>query len=124
MLHEDRLYGVAWSPSPESIAKRIDDAYAFTCCTGFGYRQTFEDELREVVLLNDSFSEDSAQEYAVLLRSTRDNIWRQVETLTVSWMDADGIAETVRGLLEADPPGYAIFPRIEGGDTHTCDLCR
>jgi hypothetical protein len=70
------------------------------------------------LFLNDSFSEDSAQEYAVV----RDG--RQIESLTVSWMSRAEAHNTIDAVLHGSEVDYGpVSPTLEDADDHTCPLC-
>jgi hypothetical protein len=72
MMHNKRRYQVRDIPTDEELATELQRC-TWCGCTGFrraGY-----------LWLNDAFSEDGAQEYAVI----READWQQVESITVSW---------------------------------------
>lgn len=71
MLHQHRRFGVITVQSAGELVENLTE-HTWTLCTGFS--------LQGLLFLNDSFSEDGAQEYAVV----RDG--RQIESLTVSRM--------------------------------------
>ena len=91
--------------------------HTWTLCTAFTL--AVDPSAPVLLFLNDSFSADGAQEYAVL----RDG--RQIESITFSWCSRaeayDHIAYLVRG------GGVDLGPvtlRLEPADTHQCPLCR
>ena len=70
------------------------------------------------MFLNDSFSEDGAQEYAVV----RDG--QQIESLTVSWMSRAELHNTIDALLEGSGVDYGpVDVTVEPADEHRCPLC-
>ncbi len=71
MIHGNRRFGVYEVASVGELVENFTQ-HTWTLCTAFS--------LENLLFLNDSFSEDRAQEYAVV----RDG--RQIESLTVSWM--------------------------------------
>lgn len=73
MVHTNRRHSVREFASIEAMVDGILRCATWTACTGF--------KASTLTLLNDSFTEDSAQEYAVARNG------RQIESLTVSWMD-------------------------------------
>jgi len=75
MLHDRRTWGVAQCDDLDELARRLTEQ-TWTLCTAF---QTSTG----TIWANDSISEDSIQEYAVL-RPEADG-WRQVESITVGW---------------------------------------
>ena len=79
MIHESRRFHLV---VVDSVGQLVDDfkKYTWTLCTGFS--------LQGFLFLNDSFSEDGAQEYAVV----RDG--QQIESITVSWMSRAELHKT------------------------------
>jgi hypothetical protein len=71
MLHQNRMFGVITVQSVAELVEHLTE-HTWTLCTGFS--------LQGLLFLNDSFSEDGAQEYVVVCEG------RQIESLTVSWM--------------------------------------
>lgn len=94
--------------------------YVWTLCTGF--------ELGGYLYLNDAFSEDGAQEYAVVKRpSEADPVFRQVESITFSWCRLDEalhyIQDTISG-KDDGPEKPEVTPLIEPYRSHSyCALC-
>lgn len=80
-------------------------------CNGFRFRH--------LLLLNDSFSEDGAQEFAVFDTRSGD----QVDSLTVSWMTEVDLCEKLQDMLqwpEGDNlEGNEPLPHPEG----PCSFC-
>jgi hypothetical protein len=68
MLHATRLFQVGPVATAEELAEKLVD-HRWTLCTGF--------QFAGMLFLNDSGSEDSPQEYAVI----RDG--RQIESITL-----------------------------------------
>jgi hypothetical protein len=71
MIHDKRRFGIVTVASVGQLVEDLKE-HSWTLCTGFA--------LQDLLLLNDAFSEDGAQEYAVIRQG------RQIESLTVSWM--------------------------------------
>lgn len=71
MIHKKRGYSIYECSTVEELAEKLT-YHTWCACNGF--------RLGNLIFLNDSFSADSAQEYAVI----RDG--RQIESLTVSWI--------------------------------------
>ena len=84
MIHKNRLYAIADVPTAAELARELRRC-TWTSCTGF--------RLGGLLVVNDSFSPDGAQEYAVF----QEKSMLQVESLTVSWY---GSTETLEKDLE------------------------
>lgn len=85
MIHKHRRYRVVEVPSATELATKLSE-YTWCGCNGFS--------IGDLVFLNDSFSADGAQEYAVFRGS------RQIESLTASWMKPAELEGAIRRLLE------------------------
>lgn len=92
MMHKQRPHKVCDVADLATLVDKLTQ-HTWTTCSAFSWRS--------LTLLNDATSEDGAQEYAVVRAG------RQIESLTVSWMEP----EKLRALLERLDQG-------EGG----CDL--
>ena len=57
MIHKNRCFGVGNVQTIEELAEKLTTA-TWTLCTGFRFQG--------LLFLNDSFTEESAQEYAVI----------------------------------------------------------
>lgn len=96
--------------TPEELAEKLTGS-TWTLCTGF--------ELEGVLFLNDSFSEDSAQEYAVIKAG------HQVESITFSWCDRPQAERHIRTILAgAGVDMGPSRPKIDTSRRHSCHLCR
>ncbi len=84
----------------EVLAEKLSD-YTWTKCTGLRWNGW--------LLLNDSFSEDGAQEYAVV----RESDMVQVESLTVSWMSKDELLKLMQEVTSGQ--GAHAYLRQQGG---------
>ena len=91
MVHKQRIWTLARVASAEELAEKLAGR-TWTMCSGFAL-----EERPDLLFLNDSFSEDGAQEYAVVRREG-DDLY-QVESITFGWMDRDEALVTIRGLL-------------------------
>lgn len=84
MMHPGRRWGLTEAPSAPWLAHQLAE-HTWTACTGFRFG--------DVLFLNDSTSPDGAQEYAVFVPAARRARglprWRQIESLTFSWMDEE-----------------------------------
>ena len=110
MIHTNRTFALH---QVNTLAELIENLtkHTWTRCTAF--------QLDALFFLNDSFSEDGAQEYAVV----RDG--RQIESVTVSWLSR-GEAYGIFRLL-VDGGGVDLGPcnpTIEDQTDHICPLCR
>ena len=109
MIHASRRFHLV---EVDSVGQLVDDFVrcTWTLCTGFS--------LQGLLFLNDSFSEDGAQEYAVV----RDG--QQIESITVSWMSRAELHNTIDALLQGSDVDYGpVHPRIDQAEDHHCPLC-
>jgi hypothetical protein len=83
MIHKNRRFSVADAESAEKLAAQLTE-YTWCSCNGF--------QLGELVFLNDSFSENGAQEYAVIYRGD------QIESITFGWCTKEQALEFIRDL--------------------------
>ena len=90
MLHKQRTFCVTPVADLSTLVAKLT-AHTWTTCTGFLWDN--------LLLLNDSFSENGAQEYAVF----RDA--REIESLTVSWMQPAQLTATLTTLNSSPAPG-------------------
>jgi hypothetical protein len=113
MIHHHRTFGVSSVGSLDELVDKLTTR-TWTLCTCFAYQ--------ELLLANDSFSEDGAQEYAVY----KDG--RQIESLTVSWMTRESLAEVIQDLLSGASEALEFSPHhpllTEPTSVHSCALCR
>lgn len=97
MIHKRRRYSVANETSLDDlVAKLLRNSWCL--CTGF--------RIGGLLLLNDAFSEDGAQEYAVI----RESDGAQLESLTVSWMEPPALREALAALLAGQAPPAGVSP--------------
>src|SRR5439155_24593474 len=111
MLHHHRRFAVTVVPSMEELTEKLTE-HTWTLCTCFAYQG--------LLLANDSFSEDGAQEYAVYKEA------RQVESLTVSWMTQERLQEVIESLQHGAYEAYGLVAPLhtEHASEHTCSLCQ
>jgi len=109
-MHPERRFVVTGIASAEKLAMMLT-AFTWTICSGF--------EHGGLLFLNDSTSEDGAQEYAVIKDS------RQVGSITFGWCTEEEAGGYIRTLLAGDfvdlGPAESI---IEPATGHSCPLCR
>lgn len=111
MLHHHRKFGVGVVGSIDELTEKLTQ-HIWTLCTCFEYHG--------LLLANDSFTEDSAQEYAVYKEG------RQIESLTVSWMTRERLQEVIEALLRGEYTelGPVAPLHTEFASQHTCILCQ
>lgn len=100
MLHNGRVFGVSDVATLEVLTEKLSD-YTWVKCAGLRWNGW--------LLLNDSFSEDGAQEYAVV----RESDMVQVESLTVSWMSKDELLKIMQDVTSGQ--GAHAYLRQQGG---------
>jgi hypothetical protein len=119
VLHETRTWCVTPKNTPEEVAESLTRT-TWTLCTAF--------ELAGYLFLNDSTSEDGAQEYAVVKRpAAPGGPLVQVESITFGWCDPPKALDYVRRVLagEFDTSDFAaaVTPRLETPDEHRRRYC-
>ena len=117
MLFQKRRRVVVNASSAEELAEKLTKM-TWCCCQGF--------RLGDYLFLNDSTSEDGAQEYAVIHEPSS----RQCESITFGWCSHDKaleyIEQTLRGefkawnspTLPAFNPGVVQTPEEHGECAH------
>ncbi len=117
MIHTKRVYQFAEEVTDiASLAESLTEQ-TWTLCTAF--KLVTSPDAPPLFFLNDSFSEDGAQEYAVIRNG------RQIESITFSWCSQTQAYNTIDSLVQGDGEDYgAVEPRLEPADTHLCVLCR
>ena len=120
MIHDKRRFQIKTCESQEELIEQLTQ-HSWTLCTGFRFDG--------FLWLNDAFSEDGAQEYAVILEKKM----MQVESITVSWSTPEKlkkIEETLSTYTEGQPwpEGFPMWlpaqPVIEPVEQHArCHLC-
>lgn len=73
-------------------------------------KQWFETE--GLLLINNSLSEDGAQEYSVYKKDENTQTFYAVETITVSWMSSEDIEECLIQLTETPLEELDIIPLL------------
>ena len=122
MIHTRRRFNVSAVSVDDAIAALTTTDY-WTCCSG--YRITHEG--RTLLVLNDAFDENTAQEFAVLLvLATEGESHRviQVESLTMSWVEPERRGALLREALDAPPYGAPFTIVAQDPERHgRCILC-
>lgn len=119
MINTDRIWaGPRLVVSLEELAERLSSC-TFPICAAFEWPDG------KTRLLNDSFSEDGAQEFGVL-RLLEDR-WVQVESITFSWCSKekalDYLEQAARGDFDTAGMRIPLDPQFHL-DTETCRSCR
>jgi len=117
MLHKNRVWCVNDIDSVEKLAEILTEQ-TFTLCSGFRYGG--------YLFLNDSFSEDGAQEYGVIKEATG----KQVESITFSWCNYEEALRLIRDIVRGDcddqewDGGIDLTVQVQSPEQHgTCPLC-
>lgn len=110
MMHKTRTFSINKLDSFDELADQLLN-YSFVLCQGF--------QVGEYLFLNDSSSEDGAQEFAVIHNGF------QVESLTVSWVKSK---EEMLDLL-AELPGELVLwdakdLELDYSPDHSCYHCK
>ena len=80
MDHRKRVYRIIKVESVDELVEALFGHKTQCLCTGY--------DLKGVLFLNDAYSENSAQEYAVVVPEPDDpSVGRQCESITVSWVE-------------------------------------
>jgi len=120
MIHENRRWCLQTVGSAEELARKLTQQ-GWTLCCGF--------EIGKYLFLNNAFSEDGAQEYAVVRKPVQPGEpYLQVESITMSWAsEANALAYIQQALAgEMDKNDFAtpVEPRLETPEQHRrCHLC-
>ena len=114
MFHLNRTFGVTDVETAEELAESLTEM-TWTLCTGF--------RLQGLLFLNDSWSEDHAQEYAVV----RESDLCQLESVTFGWCDkAQAISYIKQCLAITDDGFFGKLDKplkIDHDKDHDCGLC-
>lgn len=117
MMHRNRRWMVTDMVDATDLGEELTRVQ-WTLCTGF--------RCNGLLWLNDSFSEDSIQEYAVV----RESDMAQIESITVGWCDpvkvADYQQQFERGVVGPWPMGNVNRWQIETPEEHSrvyCERC-
>lgn len=118
MFHKHRVWSIADAENPADLAEKLTE-HTWTLCTGF--------RLDGYLFLNDATHEDGAQEYGVV----KEDGLLQVESLTVSWMTTEKVAECARRAIAGEwdndewaRPNAIAARQIQAPSEHgRCRLC-
>ena len=108
MVHTKRRYNVAKVDTVADLAEKLK-ATTWTLYSGFRHEG--------YLFLNDSFSEDSAQDYAVIKGG------RQIESITFSWCSREEAEQAIQDVLSGNTVDTGpVSPRLDHPEA-TCPLC-
>lgn len=117
MVNNRRVWCVLDVDAPKELAEKLTER-TWTLCTGFRHRG--------YLYLNDSFSENGAQEYGVINEKTG----KQVESITFSWCNYDEALAYIKDISEgkydyqAWDSGVDLSKQIQAPEQHgTCPFC-
>ena len=118
MMHKRRRWMITRAKTPEQLARDLTEQ-TWTLCTGFAFQG--------YLFLNDSTSEDGAQEYAIVL-SLSDWTYVQIESITFGWCSFEkGLANVkhiIAGAEDQTEFQHAVAPQLETPEAHgRCPLC-
>lgn len=94
MFFKKRRWQITKVSTPEELADKLTN-FTWTLCTGF--------ELGGYYFLNDSTSENGAQEYGVIKKDTG----KQVESITFSWCSFKEALSYIKKVLAGEYDGQA-----------------
>ncbi|MEZ6128983.1 MAG: hypothetical protein R3C59_09890 [Planctomycetaceae bacterium] len=116
MLHNNRIWCVAEVASAEELAEKLTKS-TWCCCQAFqiaGHPR--------YLWLNDSTSEDGAQEFAVLCQNIDTGVHLQIESVTFGWCDDDRalqyIQDTLNGHHDHNDWAFPVTPVLQSLQEH------
>ncbi len=123
MINRNRIFSAQQHTNLQRLARQLVQS-TFPLCAGF--------RLHGFLLLNDSFTEDSLQEYAVIkiekLTSLSGSLLKvegtQVDSITVSWCSQARLKAILRKVLSGDAADMGretLYLDLNPG--HRCGLC-
>jgi hypothetical protein len=142
MLHHWRKHNVSRGSihtTVQSFAIHFERCGTWCLCNGFIIDPEFKSYLEEVklvkptlLMVNDSISENSAQEYGLFYRE--DNKWVQIDSFTTSWSDIDSIKNhlelNLRSIQDTGRPisnwpmKRFVHDQVTLNNDHVCMHCR
>lgn len=124
MFHDKRQFNVMKYDMAAGMAQHMKGG-SWVLCAGF--------QFGNILLINDSFNEDSLQEYAAfeVLEEHSDEgyiVARQFESLTVSWIEVEKLVDYLVCYAEEIPLDFLGQPQKLSVDyigihKHYCQLC-
>jgi len=118
MMHKRRRWVIKKATTPKQLARDLTEQ-TWTLCTGF--------ELEGYLFLNDSTSENGAQEYAVVL-PLPDGAYVQIESITFGWCSFERglihVKSIIAGAADQREFRHAVVPQLDTPEVHgRCPLC-
>lgn len=114
MAMHNRDWNIKTYTDLDELCKELCRDITWTLCTGFRWQN--------VVLVNDSFSEDSLQEFAMVIVEEGKAEGKQLDSITVSWCKPDRLAEIIRDAINGKYE--TSYGTVElGVHEGECDLC-
>lgn len=116
MFHKNRTWCVGEYTDLNQLAEMVSGDSTWTLCSAFKFHN--------ILLLNDSISEDSLQEYAIV-REEEDGSYTQIESFTVSWMNPVKFAGLIWDYHTGKEGVWCstVHPRIQSYEQHKQDYC-
>ncbi len=117
MIHTRRVFHIV--EEVHSIADLAENLtqHTWTLCTAF--KLIAASDAEPLLFLNDSFSENGAQEYAVIRAG------QQVESITFSWCSRGEAYNSIAWLTRGGSEDYGpVEMHLEPAETHSCVHCR
>lgn len=117
MIHSNRTFQILEEVTSIGELAETLTQHTWTLCSAF--KLTVDPSASPLIFLNDSFSENGAQEYTVVWNG------RQIESITFSWCARGEAYNHIASLVRGDGVGGSpLALRLETPDTHRCHLCR
>jgi len=115
MLYPRRVHTLRSVTGIEELAEILTQ-HTWTLCAGF--RLALDG--RCLIFLNDSISENGAQEFAVC-----DQNGNQVESITFGWCDCNRAADLIRRVLAGEYESMGTYELLlDMNQQHLCRYCR
>lgn len=116
MVHNKRLFSVKPITDPAELAAKLTGT-TWTLCTGFKHADHY--------FLNDSFSENGAQEYAIFRETANPKILQQIESITFSWCSTEEAEDFIKEIAAGkyDHDNYGSIETIQIEQHKPCYLC-
>jgi len=114
MMHKKRTFSVAPVETAEELADKLTQ-YSWCLCNGF--------KLGELIFLNDSISENGAQEFGVVYQG------KQIESITFGWCTTEKALEYIKEMQQqVEDKTFNAFTnvinKIEDSQDHKrCSYC-
>ncbi len=117
MIHKNRTFQIVEDVTSIALLAENLTQHTWTLCTAF--KLVAAPDAEPLIFLNDSFSENGAQEYAVICEG------RQIESITFSWCSRGQAYNSIAWLTRGGSEEYGLVEvRLEPAETHSCHLCR